>query len=176
MTARRPVLPLSRTLVAGSCALVLTACGGGTGDEDAYVTRMERGCRDLAGVGATYQQALATAARGAELLDDREVVGRVRGPVRALLTDTARAYDALLDAPAPERWRRFQDDFRERLGRVTPALRDAGRRMAEARDRDDVQRATATLSRLGGDRPLQVPDDLLERAPACRALTEVTAR
>jgi hypothetical protein len=89
-----------------------------------------------------------------------------------MLDRTVRTYAPIRDAEAPEEWRAFQQQLTRRLNAVVPRLVEIRQKVAAARSQADIARATSVVKDVAGGPELRVPASLVERAPACRVLTE----
>jgi len=149
---RRPIV-----LALAAAATALAGCGGG--DPTAFAGATDRTCRDVASAVTTLRQELVRR-------EGSSVERALRSAIDAYAGRIERAASALAAADPPGDQRDFRDDAVGGLREHAKLMREAAR----AASRGSVPTTLAAQLQRSGPAALpEIPDEVLEHAPACRA-------
>ncbi|MCK9247671.1 MAG: hypothetical protein M0P31_01650 [Solirubrobacteraceae bacterium] len=164
MPRRRPSLPLIAVVLGG----VLAGCGG-DGDADAYAKTYQAACQTLTDEVAAYQRSVTDIAGGATKDPSAAVKGYKDASVKLFDAFLAQI-DAMSDADAPDEFRDFQGQIEKDLKAARQGIEEARTAVAGVGGAKDLRSIGTKLNGIKVETKADLPDELAEKAPACKVL------
>ena len=150
-------------------AAALGGCGGdGGGDEQAYVRTYESACKKITEAperARTEAQGIDASQGQAAAIEDLKQV------LAGVFDDMEQAFNQMIDAEAPDKWADFQDSVRDSGDEARKAFDDAQQQLQEVETVDDLDAVGETFDKVEVNTD-DLPADLAEAAPSCKALDE----
>ena len=160
---------IARAVTVCLAAAALGSCGGdGGGDEETYVRTYESACKKITEaperVRADAQDIDASQGQAAAVEDLKQVLADA-------FDDMEQAFDQLIDAEAPDKWADFQDSVRESGDEARKAFGEVDERLQEVETVADLESIGEAFDSVEVNTD-DLPADLAEAAPSCKALDE----
>jgi hypothetical protein len=160
---------LARAATLCLTAAALGGCGGdGGGDEETYVRTYESACKEITEAperARTEAQDIDASQGQAAAIEDLKKV------LAGVFDDMEQAFDQLIDAEAPDKWADFQDSVRESGDEARKAFAEVDQRLQEVKTLDDLNAIGEAFDSVEVNTD-DLPADLADAAPSCKALNE----